>query len=108
MDDKLTTAQKILSKYNQEHLLSFYDEIDDIQKDMLLDKILSINFDQITSLYTNSYIEPDTEGSIITPLPYMQKSQLTPEEISYFNQLGIDAIKRGEFAVVTLSGGDRN
>ena len=46
-----------LKKYNQEHLLMFYDELDDSQKQKLLNQILSIDFNEILTLYKNSYIE---------------------------------------------------
>ena len=104
MNPKLRLAKQILAKHNQEHLLSFYDEIDDEQKEILLNQILSINFEQINSLYKNSFIDAEVCKETISPLPHIDKSKLTPEEKSYFKQIGAEAIRKGEFAVVTLSG----
>ena len=47
MDEILIKAKSILKKYNQEHLLFFYDELNESQKKLLLEQILSINFDEI-------------------------------------------------------------
>lgn len=44
MEDKLEIAKEILKKYNQEHLLHFYDELSKDEKNRLLDQILTINF----------------------------------------------------------------
>ena len=41
---ELEQAKEILSTYNQEHLIYFYDELNDEQKDMLLNQIIKINF----------------------------------------------------------------
>ena len=105
MKDDFHSAAEILNKYDQEQLLSFYHELDDAQKEMLIHQILNIDFDQITNLYKNSYIENDDSSDILTPLPHIDKSKLTDEEINYYEQIGINAIRNGEFAVITLSGG---
>ena len=50
----LENSMKILKKYNQEHLLNFYDSLTDEEKDILIRQILSIDFDEIFSLYDKS------------------------------------------------------
>ncbi|MCL2341676.1 MAG: hypothetical protein FWC53_01025 [Firmicutes bacterium] len=99
------SVKKILEKYEQEYLLSFYNELENVQKEMLLHQILNINFEQITNLYKNSYIEDDLSSGVVTPLPYIDKSKLSSIEIADYEQIGINAIKSGKFAVITLSGG---
>ena len=54
MEAKLNKVKFILHKYNQEHLLNFYKELTNVQKDKLLDQILNINFDLILHLYEQS------------------------------------------------------
>ena len=36
MEDKLNEAKQILKEYNQEHLLQFYDELSEEQKNILI------------------------------------------------------------------------
>lgn len=108
MNDNFRLATEILSKYNQEHLLSFYDELEENQKDMLINQILRIDFDNILTLYKNSFIDSDSDIKDISPLLHIDKENLTTKEIERYTNIGIDSIKKGEFAVITLSGGQRN
>lgn len=94
----------ILEKYNQRHLLNFYDILNGEKRELLLDQILRINFEQICDLYKNSYIEPEKHDTI-TPLPYVDKAKLSNKEFKYYNKIGIETIKNHEFAVITLAGG---
>lgn len=105
MDTNLTKAKKILSKYNQNHLIAFWDELSDSRKKSLVNQILNTDFQKIHDLYINSKQDESTSNDIITPLPYFVKNNFTDEEIKYYENIGINAIKNNEFAVVTLAGG---
>ena len=59
MNEKLKKAQELVKKYNQEHLLKFYDEMSDEKKEALLDQILSIDFDLMNQLYDKVIVPPD-------------------------------------------------
>lgn len=98
-------AKNILSKYGQEHLLAFYDELDEDEKSILLEQICNIDFDQITTLYKNSLLPDSNNNEAISPLPYIDKSKLSNEEKLFYENVGIKAIKNNEFAVITLAGG---
>ena len=74
MKDKLSLTKHILKKYNQEHLLTFYDDLSVDQQNMLINQILSINFEQILTLYKNSFLDdPKTK---ISPLNHIEKNLL--------------------------------
>ena len=47
MEDKLNIVKEILKKYNQEHLLYFYDELSEEQQNILIDQILNIDFEKM-------------------------------------------------------------
>jgi len=108
MNGTFQLANDILKKYSQEHLLSFYNDVNENQKKMLLEQILRIDFEKIQTLYENSFIDDLTDEKIISPLPHFNKAKLTDEEKENFKQIGINSIKKGECAVVTLSGGQRH
>ena len=101
-------AKEIVKKYHQERLLSFYDELDTDEQNLLCDQICSIDFDQIFELYEHSKINEDIPVSSIDPLDYYIKDKLTKEQIDLYTQLGEASIKNHEFAVVTMAGGQRN
>ena len=57
MDNTLEEAKVILKKYNQEHLLNGYENLDERKQKQLLDQIMNINFELIKSLYDNTKSE---------------------------------------------------
>lgn len=105
LSNKLEKVKQILSTYNQEHLITFYDELSISQKEMLLDQILRIDFDEILTLYDNSMKDDSVSMEAVSPIFHFEKNRFTPEEISYYTKIGEDVIKSGAFAVVTMAGG---
>ena len=105
IEAELKQVHKILKKYHQEHLLQFYDELTNAQKELFLTQILSIPFDKICDLYENSKFEVYHSTENIEPLHYMCKDALSQEDISFYTTIGNKAIKNGEVGVITLAGG---
>ena len=98
-------AKDILKKYNQEHLLNFYDELNNEEKEFLINQICRIDFKQIFDLYEASKIDETIPCNLIEPLPYTIKSKLSAEDILYYEKIGENTIVNGKYAVVTLAGG---
>ena len=105
MCNKLEKAKEILKKYDQPHLLYFYDEISDEQKEKLLDQILKVDFEEIINLYKNSLIKKEIVKGSISPLNHIEKDLLSSQEISNYSKIGEDIIKSNSVAVVTMAGG---
>lgn len=103
--DNFLKAKEILKEYNQEHLLNFYDELDDDEKKFLVNQILRIDFKQIFDLYEASKTDEVIPCNLIEPLPYFDKEKLTLDEINMYSKIGVSYIEKGEFAVVTMAGG---
>lgn len=108
MEDKYLLVKEKLNKYGQEHLLKFYEELSNEEKENLLEDILEINFEQIKKLYAETKVEDKFKEDIIEPIKYIDKEKLTMEEKEYYNKIGEKIIKNNEYAVVTLAGGQRN
>ena len=106
--NSFSKASNILKKNNQEHLLSFYDELDDNQKKYLINQICSLDFKQILKLYENSKNTNDISYDVIEPLAYIDKSELSLDNTEKCIAIGEKIIKNNELAVVTLAGGQRN
>ena len=98
-------AKQILKKYNQEHLLAFYDELDDDKKQALIEQICSTNFRQIFDLYEASKHDENISQSDISPLDYNVKASLSEEEINFYKSVGNKAIRSNKCAALTLAGG---
>ncbi len=105
MNNKLKKVKEILSIYNQEHLLQFYNDIDDFHKELLLEQILRIDFEQILNLYDLSMKDDSVAHDEISPLKHLEKDTYSKNEISYYTKIGEEVLKSGSYAVVTMAGG---
>ena len=97
-------AKEILKKYNQEHILNGYDNLDENKKQVLLNQIFDTDFELIKSLYANTKKQLDNNDDKIEPMDYMDKFKLN-EKYKYYENIGKDAIKQGKLAAVTMAGG---
>lgn len=105
MEDKLKNAKDILKEYNQEHLLYFYDELSEEEKNMLINQILNIDFEKIINLYNNSKIDEDLSDVEISPLSHIEKDKISEKDLDYYIQIGEAIIRSNQVAVVTMAGG---
>ena len=105
MEEKLKKVKSILKKYNQEHLLSFYNELAKEEKDNLLNQILHIDFDFIIGLYGHALDTDKSIADIIEPLPYHIKNNIPKETFETLYKIGENVIANGHFATITLAGG---
>ena len=103
--DSFQKAKDILKEYSQEHLLCFYDELNESEQELLVKQICRINFKQIFDLYEASKTDEVIPCNLIEPLPYFDKSLLSSGDLNHYTLVGETYIKNGEFAVVTMAGG---
>ena len=96
--------QEVLSKlkqYGQEHVLAYYDELNDEQKQELLAQIADTDFSMLSSCKDEKKDEGRGE---ISPLAAMQLSEIE-EKKAEFTALGLKAVKAGKVGAVLLAGG---
>ncbi len=105
MKEKYEEIKSKLKKYNQEHLLLFYDKMDDLNKEKLLEQIDNIDFDLMKNLYETTKKPLDLENVSVEPIEHTDKSKLTGAEREMYESKGIEAIKDNKLAVVTMAGG---
>lgn len=96
-----------LKKYGQEHLINFYEEIEESKKSYLESQIKKIDFEQIEELFEETKKEKQYNDKI-EPMKYVDKYKLSDEERKHYESIGDAAIQRGEYAVATMAGGQRN
>lgn len=87
-----------LEKCGQSHLLKFYDELNDEDKDRLLKEIDNIDFELINSEGT------DGAAGDITPIEAMTLNDINEKKCE-FTDKGIEAIREGKLAALLLAGG---
>jgi len=103
--DRKQECIELLKEYNQEHIARFLEKLDEEKQEELMKQIQRIDFHQITELYNNTKREIEFKESKIEPLKYLDKAKLTDTQKNKFDELGIASVKSGEYAVVTMAGG---
>ena len=101
----LDEIKSMLKKHGQEHLLMFYDKMDDDQKKELLNQIENIDFDLMDELYESTKKPLDLGDVTVEPIEHTDKSRLNFAERQVYEEKGVEAIKNNQFAVVTMAGG---
>ena len=89
-----------LTKYGQQHLLHFYGELNEEQKQTLLSQIEATDFEVLASLDATHKME---HGKI-APLAAMQLPEIA-EKKEMFRKVGLDAIRADKVGAVLLAGG---
>lgn len=108
MENNYILLKNKLKKYGQEQLLNYYDELNEQEKNQLLDDILNIDFEQIERLYSQTKVEDKIRKDKIEAISYIDKQKLTKEIENYYCKIGKQSIENNEYAVVTMAGGQRN
>ena len=105
MDSDLRYAIKILKKYHQEHLLNFFDDLNDKEKKELISQINSTDFEKINKLYENSKLDDSIDYKRITPIKTWSKANLESSYINSAIEEGKKIISNNKLAIITLAGG---
>ena len=94
-------AKEKLEKYGQQHVLKYYDELTDAEKEELLQQIDETDF----AVLENCKNLGKSEGrGQFQPLAAMQVSEIEKRRDEFF-KLGVETIKAGKVAAVLLAGG---
>ena len=105
MENIIEEAQKILEKYNQKSVLKLFNNLDQDKKEILAKSILDVDFDYITNVYKESMKKLDVDETGIEPKKALVKANMTDEEKEVLYALGKKVIQSGEYAVITMAGG---
>ena len=104
MEHNIEEIKRTLKKYGQEHLLNFYETLDERKQDQLLKQIENIDFELINSLYNKTKDGNKNDDADIEPIDFIDKYKLNGD-YKYYEEIGEKSIKAGKLAVVTMAGG---
>lgn len=103
--DKIQDIVNLLKTYNQEHIIKWLNKLEGKEKEELIEQINKIDFHQIMELYDNTKKEIEIKENKIENISYLDKAKLSKEQKDEFDLLGENIVKNGEYAVVTMAGG---
>ncbi|CAF0900939.1 unnamed protein product [Brachionus calyciflorus] len=102
----------LLEPYGQEHLLKYWEELNQTEKEHLIEDIKEIDFAQMVKNYNRVKSEMDQTvqefDELMQPVPQELKGSYeksTPEQIKEYEMLGLKAIANNEVASLLLAGG---
>lgn len=95
-------AKQKLEQYGQMHVLKYYEELSDRQREVLLSQIEAMDFSVLSSKAKEE--KKSGERGIITPLLAMEQSEIERRR-EEFETLGLEALKAGKVGAVLLAGG---
>ena len=103
----MTNYIDILKENNQEHLLSYLKMADENEKKELIKEIENINFDELKELYKISKKDKEKalESQLIEHIKFVDKYKMNEDDFNKYKEAGENIIKNGEYAVVTMAGG---
>ncbi len=97
----LEQAQEKLKQYGQEHVLKYYDQLSETERQSLLAQIEETDMSILAACKNRGEL---TQKGVITPLAAMQLDEIEAHR-EQFTQTGLDAIKAGKVGAVLLAGG---
>lgn len=90
-----------LAKYHQEHLLQYYEELDETEQKELLEQIAATDMEILEVCKHKDQI---TQRGVITPLAAMELQEIE-EKREEFTALGMELLRAGKVGAVLLAGG---
>lgn len=93
-------AYQKLEKWNQIHILKYYEELSPSQKEELLAQIAGTDF----SVLKESLEHSEIQKGVITPLEAMQIDEIETHKEEFYST-GLEALKEGKIGAVLLAGG---
>lgn len=94
-----------LKKYNQEQIIVEIEKMDKEEQEKIAKQIEEIDFDEVQKLYKLTKENHFTNNGKIEPINYIDLEKISEEEKEEAKKIGENIIKKNEFAVVTMAGG---
>jgi len=106
----VTSLRETLATYGQQHLLDFWDQLSDDQKQHLYQDLTSIDFEEVSRIFKESVLSPGVvfDDSFLEPLPQEVRESdvhLDPETRRKYQNEGLRQIATGSVAALLLAGG---
>ncbi len=105
MEEKKQKAIEILRKYNQEHIITWMEKQDDEIKEQIINQVIKIDLKELEDLYRKVQRGIIKKDYKIKPIIPTNKDKLNNALQAEYLNIGESVIKNGQYAVVTMAGG---
>jgi UDP-N-acetylglucosamine/UDP-N-acetylgalactosamine diphosphorylase len=102
-----------LKNQNQEHILRFWDELDDDKRDKFLRQLSTIHIEKVNDLFERAdssfkqlektYL--DEKMKPIPPSQFQSEESCSPKTLETYRNLGLEEISNGHVGVLLMAGG---
>ncbi len=97
----LEAAKQKLAEYGQEHVLKYYEELSDTEKEVILTQIEETDMSILAACRNKEEL---VKKGVITPLAAMELDEIEVNKESFY-RTGLKAIKEGRVGALLLAGG---
>ena len=101
--EKLEDIKQILKQYNGEHLLMYFDSLNEKEKRELMQDINSIDFELMNNF--KNIVDLKSNMDVIEPTTAKKCGDFSGEEQDELSKRGRNIISSGQYAVITMAGG---
>lgn len=109
----MSTYNKLKTRLdNQNHILQFWDELTNEQRNEFVSELETINFEEVNQLFQNAMAsleederKIDNRMKPIPPSQFESEENLAPEILERYRNIGYDEISNGHVGVLLLAGG---
>ncbi|MBU1260677.1 MAG: UDPGP type 1 family protein [Planctomycetes bacterium] len=109
IEERYEKCSQLLQKYKQQHLLTFWDELDDSGKDRLLKQIQEFDFElldeKIHRYVKNSSVKLPTNIEPVPEYPALPQNSEQKEKYIKAKRLGTELLSKGKVAAFVVAGG---
>ena len=110
LTDRFATAMQTLDPIGQDHVLTYYDRVDDVCRDQLLDQIEAVDWPEVARL-VETHVKHKPEFSLpedVQPAPcypYEPTDDAMRAKYAQARKLGEELVGAGKVAAFTVAGG---
>lgn len=105
METEILKAEQILKKYNQDNTIELFKNLDAEKQGILAKSVLNTDFDLIMDVFNEANSKKEVSFQEIAPMQAAKKEDMSDVEKEKYYELGKKVIQNGEYAVVTVAGG---
>lgn len=103
--NKYEKAIELLEKYNQPSLKI---ELEKNKNEELVEQILLVDFEQVELIKNEIKKEKEFSNDVIENIHYTDPNTISKDTLKEYEKIGENIICNGQYAVVTMAGGQRN